>query len=195
MSQIKNLLALFGLVAIIGAITFYTKYDEWITGYSQLRPESREIYANMAKTLFKTGSAADATVWRAKVTDGLDADDVEDVIRSVAIENNIKNVGELPLSKQVEAMTGQPQRLIKIYMFCSPLTAAKMIAYDDAYSAFLPCRVSLVEDKEGDLWLYTLSLDMMIDGGDKLPPELEAEAIRVKTIMLDIMNRGATGEF
>ncbi|MCK4951809.1 MAG: DUF302 domain-containing protein [Gammaproteobacteria bacterium] len=195
MSQIKNLLALFGLVAIIGSITLYIKYDEWITGYSQLRPESREIYADMAKALFKTGSAVDATVWRAKVMDGLDAEDVEDVIRSVAIENNIKNVGELPLSKQVEAMTGQPQRLIKIYMFCSPLTAAKMIAYNDAYSAFLPCRVSLVEDKEGNLWLYTMSLDMMIDGGDKLPPELEAEAIRVKEVMLDIMNRGATGEF
>jgi hypothetical protein len=38
-------------------------------------------------------------------------------------------------------------------------------------------------------------MDMMIHGGTPLPDELKAEAIQVKEIMLDIMNRGASGEF
>jgi uncharacterized protein (DUF302 family) len=80
-------------------------------------------------------------------------------------------------------------------MFCNPLTAAKMINYSDAYSAYLPCHISLVEDQEGKLWIYTLNMDMMIHGGESLPPELLEEANYIKETILDIMNRGATGEF
>jgi len=92
-------------------------------------------------------------------------------------------------------MTGKDQRFWKIYMFCDPLTAAKMVDYSDAFSAYLPCRIALVEDNEGQLWLYTLNMDMMIHGGTKLPDELYEEATNVKEIILDIMNRGAAGEF
>jgi hypothetical protein len=38
-------------------------------------------------------------------------------------------------------------------------------------------------------------MDMMIHGGTELPPELFEEASEVKKIILDIMNRGAEGEF
>ncbi|MDH3888000.1 MAG: DUF302 domain-containing protein, partial [Gammaproteobacteria bacterium] len=138
---------------------------------------------------------AEATVWKRPVAEGLSAEDVEETMRFVANEHNFKNVGELPLSDQVAAMTGEDQRFWKIYMFCNPLTAAKMIDYSDAFSAYLPCRVALVEDKEGQLWLYTLNMDMMIHGGAELPPELFEEANQVKDIILDIMNRGAEGEF
>ncbi|NNG13217.1 MAG: DUF302 domain-containing protein, partial [Halobacteria archaeon] len=71
----------------------------------------------------------------------------------------------------------------------------QMVEYSDAFSAYLPCRVSLIEDSDGKLWLYTLNMDMMIHGGKTLPDELKAEANGVKDTILDIMNRGATGEF
>jgi len=45
------------------------------------------------------------------------------------------------------------------------------------------------------LWIYSLNMDMMIYGGKPLPPALKEEALQVKTIILDIMQRGATGEF
>jgi hypothetical protein len=38
-------------------------------------------------------------------------------------------------------------------------------------------------------------MDLMIYGGKPLPPELKKEAMQVKEIILDIMNRGAHGEF
>ena len=63
-------------------------------------------------------------------------------LKFVANEHNFKNVGELPLSEQVAAMTGEDQRFWKIYMFCDPLTAAKMVDYSDAFSAYLPCRIA-----------------------------------------------------
>jgi len=198
---IWNLLALFGLAVVAGLIWVAVTYD---FGVQNLRDagnladfdgKAPQVYIEMAKSLLATGNAAEATVWKVPVTEGLDAADVEETMRFVANEHNIKNVGELPLSDEVAAMTGQTQRLWKIYMFCNPLTAARMIDYSDAYSAYLPCRISLVEDREGRLWLYTLNMDMMIHGGKPLPPELFDEAIGIKETILDIMNRGAKGEF
>lgn len=126
---------------------------------------------------------------------GLKPEDVEAAMKSAAFKHNIKDVGELPLSKQVEASSGKPYRFVKIYMFCSALTAARMIDYNPAYSAYLPCRVILLEDKTGKLWLYSLNLDPMIHGGKALPPELKEEAIKVKQTILAIMERGAAGAF
>ena len=198
---IWNLLALVGLACIAGLIWLAITYDFGLQNIKDLRnlrsfdAEAPQVYMEMTKQLLAKGNAAEATVWKIPVAEGLTAKDVEDTMRFVANEHNIKDVGELPLSEQVAAMTGEEQRFWKIYMFCNPLTAAKMINYSDAYSASLPCRISLVEDQEGKLWIYTLNMDMMIHGGESLPPELLDEANYIKETILDIMNRGATGEF
>jgi uncharacterized protein (DUF302 family) len=198
---IWNLLALAGLAIVAGIIWVAVTYGFGLQNFKDLAnlkhfdPKAAEVYVDMTKSLLASGNGAEATVWKVPVEEGLSAEDVEDAMRSVANERNFKNVGELPLSEQVAAMTGKDQRFWKIYMFCDPLTAAKMIDYSDAFSAYLPCRIALVEDKTGQLWLYTLNMDMMIHGGTELPDELYEEATKVKEIILEIMNRGAAGEF
>ena len=198
---IWNLLALAGLAIVAGIIWVAVTYGFGLQNFKDLAnlkhfdPKAAEVYVDMTKSLLASGNGAEATVWKVPVEEGLSAEDVEDAMRSVANERNFKNVGELPLSEQVAAMTGKDQRFWKIYMFCDPLTAAKMVNYSDAFSAYLPCRIALVEDKTGQLWLYTLNMDMMIHGGTELPDELYEEATKVKEIILDIMNRGAAGDF
>ncbi len=201
MKLIWNLLALVGLVLVAGFIWIAVTYGFGLQNFKDLAnlknfdPKAGEVYVEMTKNLISTGNGAEATVWKVPVADDLSAEDVEDAMKSVANEHNFKNVGELPLSEQVAIMTGEDQRFWKIYMFCDPLTAAKMVNYSDAFSAYLPCRIALVEDNDGQLWLYTLNMDMMIHGGTELPDELYEEATNVKTIILDIMNRGARGAF
>ena len=192
---IWNLFALIGLLLVAGMIYTATQLGENLTNLRSFDSKAPEIYLDMARKLIETGNAAEATVWKVPVKEGLGWEDVEQTMRFVANEHNIKNVGELPLSEQVAAMTGKPQRFLKIYMFCNPLTAANMFDYSVAFSAYLPCRISLIEDPKGKLWLYTLNMDMMIHGGKVLPEALKEEAIGVKDTILDIMNRGATGEF
>ena len=198
---IWNLLALAGLALVAGIIWVSVTYGFGLQNFKDLAnlkhfdPQAAEVYVDMTKNLLATGNGAEATVWKIPVEEGVSAEDVEDAMRSVANERNFKNVGELPLSEQVAIMTGKDQRFWKIYMFCDPLTAAKMVDYSDAFSAYLPCRIALVEDKTGQLWLYTLNMDMMIHGGKELPAELYEEATRVKEIILEIMNRGAAGDF
>lgn len=192
---LRNLFALIGVAAVIVVVFVVVKMQPMMGKMESFDPKAKEVYMNMATQLMETGNSAEATVWKVPVEEGLSAADVEETMRFVANEHNIKNVGELPLSGQVEAMTGEPHRFLKIYMFCNALTAAKMLEHSDAYSAYLPCRISLVEDKQGALWLYSLNMDAMIYGGTPLPTELKEEAINVKTIIQDIMNRGAAGDF
>lgn len=191
MKFIRNLLALIGLVVVAGVIYLFVQ----VGSIPSFDKQAGKTYWEMTRTLLKTGDIAEATVWKVPVAEGLSAEEVEETMKFVANEHNIKNVGELPLYKEITAQTGKDYRYLKIFMFCNPLTAGIMADYSDAFSAYLPCRISLIEDKQGKLWIYSLNMDMMIYGGKPLPPELKEEALKVKEIILDIMNRGAAGEF
>lgn len=188
-------LAALGLFFLVLLMYLIVKFEPAYHTLKQFDENAITTYTNMVQKLVETGNPAEATVWKVQVKNGLSTQDVEDAMASVAIEHNIRSVGELPLYQQITAMTGKKFRFMKIYMYCNPLTAAKMVDYSDAYSAYLPCRVALLEDTQGQLWIYSLNMDMMIYGGTPLPPELKQEALKVKTIIQDIMKRGASGEF
>ena len=195
MGFIKNILAIIGLIALIGGGYAYSKFSGELNAFNQLDPGAKKVYMNMWTKLKETGTSADATVWKKQLEDGVSPEDAAEAMSSVATELNIKAVGVLPLSKEVEAKTGKKQRLLTIYQYCNPLTAMTMVEYSDAFSAYLPCRIAMVEDKQGKVWLYALDMDMMIYGGKTLPEKLLKEATSVKKVILDIMEAGATGEF
>jgi len=195
MGLLRNLFAIIGVLAVLAVLAATPYALDVKKRFAEFDDKAVETYVAMFNQILKTGNAAEATVWKSLVSEDLSIEEVEETIKFVANEHNIKNVGELPLYKQVEAMSGKPYRFVKIYMFCNALTAAQMLEYSDAYAAYLPCRLSLVEDKEGRLWIYTLNMDPMIHGGKPLPPELKAEALKVKEIMLDVLKRGASGDF
>ena len=188
----KNILALIGLVAIIASGILYLGAKNVL---SEFDPGAADTYTELFKNILETKDAASATVWRFPVEEGLSAEDVEKSLKMIANELNISNVGELPLSKDISAKSGKEYRFVKLFLFCNSLTAAQMLDYNDAFSAYLPCRISLVEDKEGKLWLYSLNMDLMIHGGKPLPPALKAEAETVKSIILETMERAAEGDF
>lgn len=195
MGAIRNILAIIGLAVVVATGYALVKMQPMMNTFGEFEEKALDVYIEMGEKLLETGNMAEATIWKVPVDEGLTAEEVEEVMKFVANEHNIKNVGELPLYKEVESMSGKPYRYVKIFMFCNAMTAARMLDYSDSFSAYLPCRVAMLEDKAGKLWLYTLNMDGMIYGGKPLPPALKEEAEGVKEIILDIMNRGATGEF
>lgn len=140
------------------------------------------------------GDIAVATTWERKVKDGVTVNDIEQVFTQIAAERNMKGVGELPLSKELEARTGQPQKFLKVYSFCTPATARIMVDFSPHMGAFLPCRLTVVEKEDG-LWIYTLNMDMMVKMGRKLPSPLKEEAMKVRDTIYQMLERGANGEF
>ncbi len=153
-----------------------------------------------APTYSQTGSQAATspvpvgeTVVKIPLEPGISLDQAVESMKIRANSLNMKLVAELPLSKQVEAM-GQKSRRMEIFQFCDPLTAKKMVEHNVDFAAYLPCRISLVEDAKGQGWLVMMKLDPLIEGGN-LSGELKQEAIKVRDTLNDIMQAGVRGEW
>ena len=201
------LIALVTIVTIIGTITIYygtslqMKYNG-VTGKviseilsPTLHPDAmKKVYMPMANTLLDTGDMAMTTIIRVPIADDVSNEDIEEAMISIAFEEGV-GAGGMPISEIVEFQTGKKQRLLKIFRYCSPITAMDIIEYSDAFSTFLPCRIALIEDKSGKRWLYTLNMDVLIYGGRPLSKDLYKQALELKRVMITLQKGGAKGEF
>ncbi len=198
---IKWVLIAIGAFSAFYMVQFQVKYDGFTAKFfneymhPQLHPKSLKTYMHMANILLDTKDITMASIRKVRVEDDVSNKDVEEAMSSVATEMGIKEVGTLPLSEQVELQLDKKQRFLKIYQYCSPTTAMIMIDHSDAFSAYLPCRIALIEDKKGVRWLYTLDMDFMIYGGKPLSPELNKLALNVRKIIYTIQDRAAIGDF
>ena len=71
--------------------------------------------------------------------------------------------------------------------------ARMMVIADPVFSSYMPCRISMVEDANGKLWLMMLNLDMLINS-KLLPASVVETAVKVNQQMLDVMTAGASGK-
>lgn len=141
------------------------------------------------------GDIAVATTWERKVKAGVTVADIEQVFAAVSAEHNMRSVGELPLSRELEQRNpGTKQKFLKVYSYCTPATARIMVDFSPNMAAYLPCRLTVVERDDG-LWIYTLNMDMMVKMGRKLPSPLKEEAWKVRETIYQMLDRGAKGEF
>ncbi|MFB1486428.1 MULTISPECIES: DUF302 domain-containing protein [unclassified Thiocapsa] len=133
------------------------------------------------------------TVVKMSLQGGVSIEDASAAMMSKAAELNWKLVGRQEVHAEIRAR-GEESPHLEILQFCDPDDAVKMVRIDPIYSAYMPCRIALVEDAQGRPWLFMLNLDMLINN-NSLPNDLQELAIRVNQAMLIIMTAGATGEF
>lgn len=149
------------------------------------------VFSNTAFATAPTINIED-TVVKMPLADGVSFDDAVVSMKLRANIRNMKLVAELPLSKQIEAM-GKKARRMEIYQFCDPLTAQRMVEANIHFAAYLPCRIALVEDENGQGWLVMMNLDMMLNGAT-LTDDLKAQAMKVRDTLMDIIQAGANGD-
>lgn len=191
-NSVRNVLAAVGLLALIGAFFLWFRFQSLA---SQLDPGAMAMFSQLGGRYMETLDPGVTVVKTIAVKEGLSPEDVAEAMKSLAVAHGMLFVGESPFSKQVEAVTGKPYRFISFYSFCDAMVGAEMIEYNSAYSAFMPCRISLVEDAQGKLWLHMMDLDMFIHGGKPLPPNVKEGAIRVRDALDKILRGAAKGEF
>ncbi|RMD69915.1 MAG: DUF302 domain-containing protein [Gammaproteobacteria bacterium] len=190
MQVLRNVFAFLGLIALIAVGYGYWQLQASFQGYD---PRAPEVVASFAKKALSEDLVS-AMVVKVPVAEGVSLEDAIDSLKLRANVLNIKLVGEKPLHRQVEAMTGKPYRPSYIFELCDALTAAKMLDYNPDLIAFMPCRIALFEDRQGKLWLATMDMDLMIYGLRNLPPELKKEAMRIRNGIMEIMEAAAQGE-
>lgn len=200
-NAIKWVLIIIGAIAVYYGVSLQAQYGVTSKVISEmvspkLHPDSMsKVYMPMTNTLLDTGDITMASIVRIPVADDVSNSDVEEAMESIATAEGIRSVGMLPLSEMVELQTGKKQRFLKIYQYCSPRTAMIMVDHSDAFSAYLPCRLALIEDQEGQRWLYTLDMNAMIYGGAPLPDFLLEKALEVQRVITAIQVGGAEGDF
>ncbi len=134
-------------------------------------------------------------VYKLAVQPNISMDEAAESMRLRANALNLKLVAELPLSKQVEAMTGQPQKTIIIFQFCDALVAKKLIDVNVDFAVFMPCRIALIEEESGKAWLVMMDVDTNAIAREKsLSPELKKQIEDVRAALINIMKAGAAGD-
>jgi uncharacterized protein (DUF302 family) len=192
MNLLRNILAIVGFLALLVIALFVGQI--WNATHD-FDPDAFGLYKEFATKLLVSGDIADAFVWAVPVEEGVSAEDVKESMKSLAVARNFLFVGESPFYKQAEAVTGKPYRHVSLMNFCDVRVGIKMIDQNEAYTAFMPCTISVAEDGEGKLWLYSLNMDFLIHGAKELPTDLKADALRVRRTMREIMEGAASGEF
>jgi uncharacterized protein (DUF302 family) len=192
MKTLRNLFAIVGLFAVIavGALFYHV-----FSATRDFDPDAFNLYQEFATKLLETGDLADAFVWAVPVEEGVEVEDVKDSMKSLAVERSLLFVGESPFYKQAEAVTGEKFRHVAFMQFCDARVGIEMLNHNNAYSAFMPCTISLVEHQDGSIWLYAMNMDFLIHGARELPPALKANALKVRRAMREIMEGAAAGDF
>jgi cytochrome c553/uncharacterized protein (DUF302 family) len=132
------------------------------------------------------------TVVRMALSKGVTTDMAEEAMLAKAEEIGLKKVAQQKVSKFLARQDVEMPHL-SIFQFCNPMDARLMVMADPVFSSYMPCRISMVEDGDGKLWLMMLNLDMLINS-KLLPAEVIETATRVNQQMLEVMTAGAAGK-
>jgi uncharacterized protein (DUF302 family) len=161
------------------------------------------VLGTLSLSVSTTGWAAVPPAKRADPTDvykiSIDRDislvEAADSMRLRANALNLKLVAELALSKQVEAVTDQAQRTVTIFQFCDAVTAKDLIDLNLDFSVYMPCRIALIEDANGQGWLVMMDVNVDAVAKEKrLPQALKNRINEVRQSLVEIMQAGAKGE-
>ncbi|HFU74029.1 MAG TPA: DUF302 domain-containing protein [Helicobacteraceae bacterium] len=198
MNILKNILSVIGGLVLVGAIVSFFAFNlgDKISKAGDLDPKAMSLYMEMADGVLNTGDAAATMVYTVKVDEDITKDEVIDSLKTVAMDNNMLVVSDTIMFRSGEKdVHGNTTRHVEILAVCNKQIARQFIDYSEAFGAFMPCRVILTEDKEGNLWLSTLKLDLMIAGGKPLTPEMLAMAEKVRDTMYSMVDKAAVGDF
>ena len=196
MNILKNILSVIGALIIVGLLVVYVKFDlgDKMDKVSKLDPQAMGAYMNMFDAVLTTGRSADAMVRKVKINPEVSTEDVIESMKSIAADANMLQVGDSRMAEKYDH-AGKRQRYVRILHYCAPNIAKTFIDYSLAYGAFMPCRILIVEDNNGDRWLITMAMELMLFGGHTLPPEMMKKAEHVRDTMYKMMDLGAEGDF
>lgn len=82
---------------------------------------------------------------------------------------------------------------MEIFQFCDALIAKQMVEHNVIFAGFLPCRIALIEGKDGKGQLVTLNMDAMVKNV-QLPDNLKALGMKVRNTIFSIVQAGVEGD-
>ena len=193
MGFIKGVFTFIGLLVVGGMVFVYLKFGGAV---SSLDPKAMGLYMEMFGKVLETGKSADAMSRWVKVDKDVSNEDIKDAIESIASEGNMALVGDVTIfnGDPIDS-SGKPTKYARTFSLCSRPIAQKFLDFSMSFGAFMPCRIMLQEDDNGDRWLHTMDMGLMIHGGKPLSPEMFEMAENVRSTVYRAMDMAAVGDF
>jgi len=167
-------------------------------------PISAQAKMAMMQTIMQTNPFSlrdmiNMMVAKKKALPGLSFDDVVESLNSKALNLNMRPTGHnTPYIVLRETYDPESPRL-EFFSFCDLITMRKILDFSLEFSVFVPCRIAVLEDAEGQIWLTTLDWDVRwLDSSpnpNQISDELRERAIKVRENIELIMEAAATGDF
>jgi len=190
MKLIKGLLTLIGAIVVIGAIIAAVKIGPKVANFDS---KALGAYMDMAGKVLETGDPAKGMVIRKKMIIP------EDMTKQEAIDNAIEIMDEIGSEHGLavvdhKVMPRSSGIYTQIRSYCSPSIADVFLDHSREFIGFMPCRIGIIEEPNGDIYLYTMNLDLAIYGGTVLPKKMLDLAHEVEAAMYGMIEHGASGE-
>lgn len=158
-----------------------------VTAMMAMSPMSMRDYFNFMTT-------------KMKAAEGLAFDDIIEAMDLKANDVNFKKTAHSKIWKDIAAISGMPTTRIEVLHYCDAIVGRRMLDFSPEFSVFIPCRIAVYEDANGEIWLMTLDWDVSWitqawQPGSQIGEQLQQDAIRIRDAMTQIMEAGAKGEW
>ena len=196
MKLIKGLLTLIGALVVIGAIIGAVTIGPKV---AKLDPQALPEYMKMFDKVLTTGDPAKGMVRKVKmvIPEGMTKaeafENALDIMDEVAEEHGLAMVGAKTMPRGGKLFK-DGGLLTHIRSYCSPAIADKFLNHSREFIGFMPCRIGFIEEPNGDIYIYTMSMELLINGGYPLSPKMLALANEVRSGMYEMMEKAAAGE-
>jgi len=158
----------------------------------------RAVQSGMLMNPFSLRDMMNLMVAKKKVVPGITFDEVIESLKLKANELNMKSVGHNTPYKVLRDIHDPKSPRVEILSFCDLVTMRMILDYSLEFLAFLPCKISVAEDADGQIWLVTIDWDVRwLDTSpnpNKIPDEVRKRAISVRERIEQIMEAAANGD-
>lgn len=168
-------------------------------------PEEKKRWLQMAMPMMANMMQMDAReamnyfAVKYQAKPGLSFDEVVESMMLHANKVNLKFVGSNLMWKDFRAVLGDESApRVEVFSFCDIAVARDLLKLIPEMSVFLPCRITVMEDADKNIWVLTLDWDVTwLDLAGKqmgITPELRKGAQAIRDKIDGVMRAGANGD-
>ncbi|MDP2833856.1 MAG: DUF302 domain-containing protein [Pseudomonadota bacterium] len=134
-----------------------------------------------------------------KAKPGLTFEEVKASMELRANSLNFKKVGESLMWKDFQAVLGDMAApRVEVYHYCDIAVGREMLKYAPESVVYMPCRFTIMEDADKNIWVMTLDWDTTwldsVKGRMGTPDALWDHAVIIRDKMDNIMRAAANGD-
>ena len=170
-----------------------------------IKPEEKKRWLQMAMPMMANMMQMDAReamnhfAIKYKAKPGLSFDEVVESMMLRANQVNLKFVGSNLMWKDFKALLNDDSApRIEVFSFCDIAVGRDLLRIIPEMAVFLPCRITVMEDADKNIWVMTLDWDVtwldMAGQHMGITPELRKGAIEVRDKMDNVMRAAVNGE-